>query len=156
MSDRKATLRQRITAGRAALDAAIERLGDEEWDRSTTNPEWTGRDLLTHLAIAEPGLLARMRRILEGTSQLPPGFDLNIYNQRQVGKRKGETVAALRSALGESRGQVLAFLDGLTDEQLDVRGWHASGREVTVANMFEILADHETSHAQDILSTRVR
>jgi uncharacterized protein (TIGR03083 family) len=154
MADRKGALRQRITAGRMALNEVIDSLGDDEWDRPTTNPEWTARDLLTHLAIAEPGLLARMRRILEGTSQLPPGFDLNTYNQRQVGKRKGEPVAALRSALGESRTQVLAFLDGLTDEQLDVWGWHASGREVTVANMFEILADHESTHAQDILTAR--
>ena len=154
MPDRKTTPREQITAGRAALNAAIESLRDDEWDHPTTNPEWTGRDLLTHLTIAEPGLLARMRRILEGTSQLPPGFDLNVYNQRQVGKRKGESVATLRTALGESRTQVLTFLDGLAEDQLDVRGWHASGCEVSLADMFEILADHEETHAKDILTAR--
>jgi uncharacterized protein (TIGR03083 family) len=154
MSDRKTMLLDQITVGRAALSAAIESMRDDDWDRPTTNPSWTARDLLTHLSIAEPGLLARMRRILEGTSALPPGFDLNIYNQRQVAKRHGETVAALRDALDESRPQVLAFLDGLSDEQLDVRGWHASGREVSLADMFEILADHEEAHAKDILTAR--
>src|SRR5262249_16352217 len=122
MSDRKALLLHRITAGRAALTAAIESIGDNEWDHPTSNPSWTARDLLTHLSIAEPGLLARMRRILDGTSQLPPGFDLNLYNQRQVAKRQGESVATLRAALDDSRPQVLALLDGLSDEQLDVRG----------------------------------
>jgi uncharacterized protein (TIGR03083 family) len=156
MVDRKNVLRERITAGRAALDAAIASLREDEWDRPTTNPEWTARDLLTHLSIAEPGLLLRMRRILEGTSQLPPGFDLNVYNQRQVGSRKGESVVTLRSSLGDSRTQMLTFLDSLTDGQFDVRGWHASGREVSLADMFEILADHETTHAKDISTARRR
>jgi uncharacterized protein (TIGR03083 family) len=152
MADRRETARIRLAAGRAALDAAITRLSDDAWDRPTSNPAWTARDLLTHLTIAEPGLLLRMRRILEGTSQLPPGFDLNVYNERQITKRRGEAVATLRSSLDDSRSQVLAFLDGLSDDQFDQRGWHASGREVTVGEMFEILAWHEETHAGDILS----
>jgi uncharacterized protein (TIGR03083 family) len=154
MSDRKQALRDRLKAGRAALDAAILGLTDDDWDRPTSNPAWTARDLLTHLTIAEPGLLLRTRRILEGTSQLPPGFDLNVYNERQIAKRRGESVSTLRSALDESRGQLLSFLDSLDDDQFDQRGWHASGREVTVSEMFEILAWHEETHAKDILSVR--
>jgi uncharacterized protein (TIGR03083 family) len=154
VTDRKDALRTRLVAGRVALTSSLDSMREEDWDRPTTNPSWTARDILTHLSIAEPGLLARMRRILEGTSALQPGFDLNVYNQRQVSKRQGESVAILRAALDESRPQVLAFLDRLSDEQLEIRGWHASGREVTLADMFEILADHEETHARDILTAR--
>jgi uncharacterized protein (TIGR03083 family) len=155
VTDRKQALRERMEESRAALDAAIRRMGDDEWDRPTSNPEWTAREILTHLAIAEPGLLARMRRILAGTSQLPPGFDLNTYNQRQVGKRRGEAIPALRAALGESRAQIMCFLDELADQELDIRGWHADGREVSLRDMFAILADHEAAHAKDLLTARV-
>jgi hypothetical protein len=37
---------------------------------------------------------------------------------------------------------------------LDICGWHASGREVTVAEMLQILAGHEESHAADILTAK--
>ena len=98
---------------------------------------------------AHPSSLAVVR-----IPKLPAGFDLNVYNERQIARRRGETIAALRSSLGESRAQLLAFLDGLNADQLERRGWHASGREVTVAEMFEILAWHEETHAKDMLSAR--
>ena len=152
MDNRKDSLRAKLTEGRRELFAAIQTLSEDEWDRPTTNPAWTARDILIHLAQAEPGLLGRMRRFLDGTSQLPPGFDLNVWNTRQVAKRHGTPVAELTTSLTESRQQVLALLDQLSDEQLDVRGWHASGQEMTLQEMFEILAWHEGSHAQDILT----
>jgi uncharacterized protein (TIGR03083 family) len=154
VENRKDALKAKLAAGRAKLRETIAQLSDADWDRPTQNPEWTARDLLIHLANAEPGLLGRMRRFLDGTSQLPPGFDLNIWNNRQVAKRRNETVASLVGSLDQSREQTLAFLDGLTDEQLDLRGWHASGKEMTLREMFEIMAWHEGTHADDISTAR--
>jgi uncharacterized protein (TIGR03083 family) len=154
MENRKEALRLKLAAGRAKLQATIASLDDADWDRPTRNPEWTARDLLIHLANAESGLLGRMRRFLDGTSQLPPGFDLSIWNTRQVAKRQGEPVASLVAALDQSREQVLAFLDELSDDQFDIRGWHASGTEMTLAEMFEIVAWHEGTHAEDIATAR--
>jgi len=155
VDNRKDSLRAKLAEGRQGLAAAIQTLAEAEWDRPTSNPTWTARDILIHLAQGEPGLLGRMRRFLDGTSQLPAGFDLNIWNTRQVAKRRGTPVEELTASLTESRQQVLAFLDELSDEQLDVRGWHASGQEMTVQEMFEILAWHEGAHAQDILTAHV-
>jgi len=154
MSERTTALRVEIEAARQDLRAAIQALADEEWDRPTTNPAWTARDLLTHLAIAEPGLLARMRRVLAGTSELPADFDLNRYNQRQVDKRRGSTIRELTDSLAASRQDTLRFLDELDDQQLDVRGWNASRQEVSIATIFETMARHEREHARDILTAR--
>jgi uncharacterized protein (TIGR03083 family) len=152
---RKEELREKVIAARQRLNDTIQALADDDWDRATTNPEWSARDILSHLAVAEPGLLARMNLILEGKSQLPPGFDLNVYNTRQVAKKKGAAVAELVNSLTASREKLLLFLDELPDASLDIRGWHASGREVTVAEMLQILAWHEESHAADILTAIV-
>jgi len=154
MSERRAALRAQIEAARQDLLAAIHALTDEDWDRPTVNPAWTARDLLTHLANAEPGLLTRMRRILGGNSELPPDFDLDTYNRRLVEKRRGSTVEALISSLAESREEVLRFLEGLSDEQLDVQGWNSRRQITTVAGIFETLARHERDHARDILTAR--
>ncbi len=154
MSQRKETLKAALAAGRTALLSAVGQLSAEDWDRPTDNPAWTARDLLIHLAVAEPGLLTRMSLFLEGRSQLPEGFDLNVWNNRQVARRRGASVESLLASLAESRQKVLAFLDEIADEQLDVRGFHASGRELSVAEMVEIIGQHEQTHARDILTAR--
>ena len=156
METRKDELKTKITEGRAKLLATMNRMSEGDWDQATSNPEWTARDLLAHVANAEPGLLVRMQKFLDGTSQLPPGFDLNIWNKRQVSKRRGESIEVLVRSLQQSREQVLSFLAGLTDEQLDIRGWHASGQEMSLIDMFEILAWHERSHADDIATAQKR
>jgi uncharacterized protein (TIGR03083 family) len=152
--NRKDTLRSELAEGREALLTAIDALAADEWDRPTSNPTWTARDILVHLTQAGTGLLGRMRRFLEGTSALPPGFDLNVWNTRQVAKLRQAEVATLLASLSESRRDTLAFLDELTDEQLDIRGWHGSGREMSLAEMFGIMAWHESTHARDILTAR--
>ena len=153
--DRRDDLRSRLAQGRAALLAAIDRLTLEDWDRATSNPSWTAREILVHLSQAEPGLLARMHRFLDGTSELRPGFDLNVWNTRQVAKNRNTDIAILVQSLSDSRPETLRFLDTLTEDQLDVRGWHASGREMSVMEMFDLMASHEEAHAQDILTARM-
>lgn len=154
MAESKQALREEMAAARFELMAAIGSLAEADWDRATANPEWTARDILTHVAVSESGNLVRMRRILEGNSALPADWDLNRYNNRQVEKRRGMAVADLVAALSQSREEALAFLDGLTAEQLDTRGWHGSGRELSLAEIFVVMANHERGHARDILGSK--
>jgi uncharacterized protein (TIGR03083 family) len=154
--NRKAKLRAELAEGRETLLSAIDALSSEDWDRPTSNPEWTAREILAHISQAGPGLLGRMRRFVAGTSALPPGFDLNIWNTRQVAKQKGADISTMVATLTDSRRETLTFLDELSDDQLDLRGWHASGQEMSLADMFEIMARHESTHAADILTARGR
>ena len=152
--NRKETLLSELAESREALLTAIDTLAPEEWDCPTSNPGWTAREILVHVTQAGTGLLARMRRFLDGTSALPPGFDLNVWNTRQVAKQRNAEVPTLVASLGESRKETLILLDQLTDEQLDLRGWHASGKEMCLMELFEIVAWHECTHARDMLTGR--
>lgn len=154
MARSKEALREEMGAARDELMAAVGSLADGDWDRPTANPEWTARDILTHLAVAEAGNLARMKRILSGNSELPVDWDLNRYNNRQVEKRRGMPIGELVTDLGQSRETVVAFLDGLNAEQLGIRGWHGSGRELTLEEIFVVMANHERGHARDILTAK--
>jgi CTP-dependent riboflavin kinase len=80
---------------------------------------------------------------------------VNIWNTRQVAKKRETDVASLVASLKESRENVLRFLDELADKHLAIRGWHASGAEMTLDQMFEQLAQHESGHAKDILTARM-
>ena len=154
--NRKVEILSDLAESREALLTAIDTLAAEEWDRPTSNPTWSAREILVHVTQAEPGLLGRMRRILDGTSELPPGFDLNVWNTRQVAKQRNAEVSTLLASLNESRQNVLRFLDELTEDQLDIRGWHGSGKEMSLAEVFEIAARHEGTHARDLLTARAR
>ena len=152
--NRKETLHSELAESRETLLTAIDTLAADEWDRPTSNPAWTAREILVHVTQAGTGLLGRMRRFLEGSSALPPGFDLNVWNTRQVAKQRNAEVTTLVASLTDSRRDTLTFLDELTDEQLDIRGWHASGQEMSLTEMFEIMAWHESAHARDMLTAR--
>ena len=110
--------------------------------KSTENPLWNVHDLLAHLAIAERGLQATVKRFLAGEA-LPDGFSLDYWNQRQVAKLKERTVVEMLAGLQAGRQETLAVLDSLTDDQLAIRGVHPAGFETSVAGVFRVMAWHE-------------
>jgi uncharacterized protein (TIGR03083 family) len=149
MSDRKERLRDELNDSRAYLVSVAEQIGPEQVLNSTENPLWNVHDLLAHLAGAERGMQATVKRFLAGES-LPENFSLDYWNQRQVEKQKERTAADLLAGLAASRVDTLALLDSLTDDQLAVRGLHPAGFETSVGGIFKVIAYHERSHGQEI------
>ena len=149
MSDRTERLRAELTDARAYLLSVAEQIGPEQVLNSTENPLWNVHDLLGHLAGAERGMQATVKRFLAGEA-LPEGFSLDYWNQRQVEKQKERSVPDLLAGLAASRVDTLALLDSLTDDQLAVRGVHPAGFELSVGGIFKVIAYHERGHGQEI------
>lgn len=149
MSDRKDRLRAQLSDSRAYLLSVAEQIGPEQALNSTENPLWNIHDLLAHLAGAERGMQATVKRFLAHES-LPENFSLDYWNQRQVEKQKERSVPDLLAALAASRVDTLALLDSLTDEHLAVRGVHPAGFESSVGGIFKVIAYHERGHVQEI------
>jgi uncharacterized protein (TIGR03083 family) len=149
MSDRKQRIRTELAASRAYLLSVAEQISPEQAVASTENPAWNIHDLLAHLAVAERGMQDTVPRFLAGEA-LPEGFSLDIWNQRQVAKHKERSVAELLASLRASRGDTLALLDSLSEEQLAVRGIHPAGFETSVGGIFRVMAKHELDHGQEI------
>src|SRR3989304_3263187 len=91
MPDRKEAIRKHLETTRAILLGVVSRLSAEDWNRPVASSEgaWTAQQALAHLATAEAGQIAIGRRMLTGEARLRDDFDLNYWNQRQVGKLKG-------------------------------------------------------------------
>ena len=149
MSDRTERLRVELNDSRACLVSVAEQIGPEQALNSTENPLWNVHDLLGHLAGAERGMQATVKRFLAG-EPLPEGFSLDYWNQRQVEKQKERSVPDLLAGLAASRVDTLALLDSLTDDQLAVRGVHPAGFESSVGGIFKVIAHHERMHGQEI------
>jgi uncharacterized protein (TIGR03083 family) len=149
MSERTERLRVELHDARAYLLSVAEQIGPDQVLNSTENPLWNIHDLLAHLAGAERGMQATVRRFL-ASEALPENFSLDYWNQRQVEKQKERTVPDLLAALAASRVDTLALLASLTDEQLAVRGMHPAGFESSVGGIFKVIAHHERGHGQEI------
>jgi uncharacterized protein (TIGR03083 family) len=149
MSQRKDALRAELADSRAYLFAVAQQIAPDQALVSTENPQWNVHDLLAHLAGAERGLQATVQRFLAG-QELPTGFSLDYWNQRQVEKAKERPVADFVASLTASRFDTLTLLDGLSDEQLDVTGMHPAGFRTNVAGIFRILSLHERDHGHEI------
>ncbi|MCS7039260.1 MAG: DinB family protein [Anaerolineae bacterium] len=147
--DRKTPIRQHLTEARQLLLEAVAALDDETALLPTTNPEWRVRDILAHLAASERGLLRNVERFLAG-GELPADFSLDVWNRRQVAKRRDATIADLLAELAASRAEVWAMLDRLDEADLDVPGTHPAGMRTTVAGLFYTIANHELDHGNEI------
>lgn len=149
MSSRKQDLRAELTEARAYLLSVAGQIGPDQALNSTENPAWNVHDLLAHLAGAERGLQATVQRFLRG-EDLPEGFSLDYWNQRQVEKAQARSIDDLLASLAASREGTWALLDSLGDEQLAAAGRHPAGFDTTVAGVFRILALHERDHGQEL------
>lgn len=149
MSDRKTTIRQRLTEARELLLQAAAALDETTIVASTENPHWRVHDMLAHVAASERGMLRNVDRFLAG-GDLPAGFSLDIWNQRQVDKRQAASVEELLAELEASRAEAWVLLDRLSDSDLDVQGVHPAGLRTTVAGLFLTIANHELDHGKEI------
>ena len=65
-------------------------------------------------------------------------------------KRADAGLDDIRASLATSFAEREAWLDTLDDASLDKHGRHGSGRILTVAQIMQVMADHERDHANDI------
>jgi uncharacterized protein (TIGR03083 family) len=143
-------LRGDLAAARQYLLAVIARVPDAESERPVSSAGWTIRQTLAHLAGAEPSMITLCQRIIAGEGGAPPDFDLQRFNARQVEKRSQMRLAELLAALEDSRRQALALLAGLSPTDLQKRGRHGSGRDMSVAEIVATIGRHERDHGQEI------
>ncbi|RMG88307.1 MAG: DinB family protein [Chloroflexi bacterium] len=155
MNSRIVALKEKLIAAREALNQALDGVGDR-WDTQiySDGAQWTARELLIHLMVAHTGQVGVMQRILAGEEGVPENFDLERYNRSSVQKRIETTPEEARAVLNQSHEDLLAWLDTLTDEQLDIKGRHASGQVLSIEQFLRFgFAKHERDHAADIART---
>lgn len=151
MSDRKTALKNKLDESRAYLNRVLDAVGDR-WDATVYGDglQWNVRQLLAHLADAERGHLGQASNIAEGNDIIPPDFDIQRYNRRTTEKTGDKTPQQSREELNAHRVQMLAWLDGVDEAKLDMRGRHASLNILSVEQILEVQANHERDHARDI------
>jgi hypothetical protein len=151
MAERLSGLRSGLEASAARAAEILDGLSDSDLD-CPANPEWTVRDLLIHLVTSERGVQDVVQGFLRGESIVPSDFDLDRWNRKQVSKSGLGDVGleGLRQALSATRERTIGLFDRLVDSDLERRGRHALGREVSLAETLRIVAAHERVHMEEV------
>jgi hypothetical protein len=142
-------LRAGLESSRARAEEVLASLRESDLD-CLANPEWTVRDLLVHLATSERGVQDVLDGMLRGESIVPRDFDLDRWNRGQVARMGGLSLEALAKRLRETRRKTLELVDRLTEADLERRGRHALGREVSLGETLRIMAAHERVHIEEV------
>ena len=125
---------------------------------------WNGRQILAHIASIEwsyPRLIDIARTPPAPVEEAPPTRTMkggnDAYNDRQVAKREGMTVAALLAEFEKNRAATIQAVEA-ADEELFARRIRSAGGVVgPLATVFhQIAVVHVLGHARDLTGTNTR
>ncbi len=147
-----AVIRTELENNRQELLAVLENLGEGDWATAVyaEDSEWTVTDLLRHLSDSEAGMITLMARIRDGGEGVPEDFDLDRWNASRVKKAQAKMPGDLLADLKTNRANLLSFMDSLAEGDWAKKGRHGSGRILSIAEICQVIATHDRTHAQDI------
>jgi uncharacterized damage-inducible protein DinB len=106
---------------------------------------WSAKDVLAHLVSIQPlTLVARVRAIVE--EDVPSLPDIDEQDTLARSGLRDRPAAELVAKFVEERARAMAFLDGLSDDQLRRRGRHQVAGEITAADAIHHMAYHDLLH----------
>jgi hypothetical protein len=152
MSERIEQLKSDLVASREYVNHVLDNVGDR-WETQvySEGAAWNVRQLLVHVSVSDKGLNGQAMGIAEDKEMIAADFDLELFNRRSVEKRAEMSVEEARTNMEKSRKDLLAWLDGITDESvLDKEGRMAALEIMSVERLVKHIAHHEKTHAEDI------
>ena len=144
-----AELRADIAATHDELLKLVDRMGPEDFNRSTSNEGWTARDVMAHLATINQRLREQLKTAKSG-GQYSVSEDVNVYNERQVAERRGWDVQRVRKEVEDDHAATMAAIDVLTDADLQKGYQHPTRGWRTIEVSLEGVASHFRTHTGEI------
>ena len=111
---------------------------------------WTLQDLVAHLGSAERAFLYYGRDILNGGEGAPEGFDINAFNNGEVGSLRDHTYEHLLDDLRAVRRETIDMVGRIADEDFARTGRHPFFGQMTIEEMFKLIYRHNMMHLRDV------
>ncbi len=111
--------------------------------------EFSALEQVCHLRdIEREGYAVRLRSLLaEDEPALPDVDGAKLARERDY---QGQDFAAALAAFAEARRENVAVIEGLTSAQLERAGLFAGVRRVTVADVLEMMREHDEAHRAEL------
>jgi len=132
--------------------AFFRRLPESAWEAQvySTGSGWRVHDILAHFTSAERGFHALLEDVLAGGHGAPLGFDIDQFNEGEVGAMHGQPAEALLQAFAAARASTIELTQRLRPEALIQRGRHPWFGETTIGDMLKLIHRHNQLHQRDI------
>ncbi len=136
---------ERLTAFFAGLD-------DDEWERIvyTEGTVWSVRSILAHLMTAEQAFVRLFEQIRQGGGGVSEDFVIDRYNASQQRKTANLSTGDLRHSYQEARAEMVAWVSGLSDGDLEKRGRHPFLGSTSLRDMIKMVYLHNHMHYRDV------
>jgi uncharacterized damage-inducible protein DinB len=136
-------LLQKLESHRGELMRQVQEMSEEEAGRRPAEGEWSAKEQLVHLAAFE-----RLWREWSMQVRDQPGCEVGPPppNPPAYPEAESRSVADLFQELASARGDTLAAIEGLTDDELKRRGKHVLFGEMSVLQMLRSLYRHDRMH----------
>lgn len=151
-------IRQKLQTSRRQTWQIIGQIDAETALYRLRSDAWCVKDHVAHLQAVEESIIHFAHRILNEDCPISPlcydlAFNQDAWNNREVAKRAGRSWAETQAALRETRRELLALLDQISDESLNRIGSHPIwGTPVTLASVLRVPYRHERAHRDEILA----
>jgi len=127
-------------------------LTDEQWRMEvyTEGETWTIRNVLSHFVTSERGLIRLFERIRTTGEGAAEDFSIDRYNTAQQQKTQNLTEQELLEQYKAVRSDSVAWVAGLKEEELEMRGRHPFLGMTTLREMIKMLYIHHQTHYRDM------
>jgi uncharacterized protein (TIGR03083 family) len=127
-------------------------LDERAWntDVYTEGATWTVRSVLAHLVTAERAFVKLFASIREGGSGVSEDFSIDRYNARQQEKTRDLLPAELVEQFKAVRADMVSFVSGLEDADLERIGRHPFLQETSLREMIKMVYLHNQIHLRDL------
>jgi hypothetical protein len=127
-------------------------LSDEQWDQPvyTEGATWTVRNVLAHFVSSERGLLKLFEQIRQGGAGAADDFSIDRYNAAMQERTKTATSQELLDQFKDIRAHAIAWVSGLEESDLEIRGRHPFLGQTVIREMIKMLYIHNLTHYRDM------
>jgi hypothetical protein len=145
-------LAEKLTAEGKRFVEIFSNLTAEDWTKEvyTEGEMWTLRNVLAHFVTSERGLVKLFESIRQGGAGSTDDFSIDRYNAAQQEKTKDLAPAELLEQYKQIRAGSVAWVSGLKDEELEIRGRHPFLGETVIREMIKMLYLHNQAHYRDV------
>jgi hypothetical protein len=134
------------------MAAFFSELTGDQWDAEvyTEGTTWSIRNVLAHYVTSERGLVRLFERIRTTGEGAADDFSIDRFNASQQEKTKDLAPAELLEQYKQVRAESVQWVNGLKDEELEIKGRHPFLGETIIREMIKMLYLHNQLHYRDV------
>ncbi len=116
----------------------------------TEDEVWTVRSMMSHLMTTEQALRRLFEQVRLGGGGVSEDFAIDRYNASEQRRTAGLSSAELMQSFGEARAEMVAWVSGLAETDLERRGRHPFLGQTSLREMIKLLYVHGQIHYRDV------